>query len=739
MRKNLRSLLLACAFLLALTACSEHDSENVQQDQPQAGGVSELQNGDFYLQAYYSTVDPMANVDTITGAARVENCLLFGGQENGAPVLGLSSYSLGDGGRVAVYGADAVALDDPEAEDEAALYGVTADSESFYVLTGQSADERGYQGNVAVLRYSSAGQFLEKRRFSVGPAARPVGFSVGEGGQVALYTMDLPEGAGEYEYVYAVSLYSSAGELTARQVLEDRDLFSWAVRDGGVILSGHDSRMTGYYVRMDWETGTLTELEVVQPEGGPNLGICSYTSCQGLDGEFLIGGTGKFVSYDLDSGACELLLDTSDIAFPQSLYRLGWGPACRLGENTFVCCNGTNQVVVLGMEEKVYQERSVVTVAMLDVVREDEEDGKTYVFPLSEKPLHEANQSSSEYEYQAVHYNLNELDRLRADILAGECPDMILYDGDNYSYPGINTDNDLFDDLYAYIDADETLSRGDFLPNLLEAMSRGGALRRMWSSTGIQTLAAPSPAAGSGKGLTVADYDRIVAENDAYQVRFRYGYGGVELLGWLAPQGMYFVDRENGTCRFDSQEFRDLLAWCAATKADMEQAEQMQYAYELKEVLWWTTVNLVDLPRLEDRLWEDFVFVGTPNGGDGFHNYVCGDYVMAIPARSGNKEGAWAFIRERLSLERQVSMEGLPVIREAIYLSKFYSAASDYAKEQLEKLLDITKYAAGYSDYYTWEIIQEAGGAYLAGDKSLDEAIDLIQSRASLWVAEQYG
>lgn len=478
MRIKLQVLLLAF-ILFALAACGKNDSEDIQQDQPQAVEASEVKNGDIYLEAYYSAVNPMANVDTITGVARVGNFLLIGGERKGVPVLGLSLYAPGDGGRATVFGSSSVELDDPDAEDEAALYGVTADSESFYVLTGQSADERGYQGNIAVLHYSADGQFLEKRRLSVDPAARPVGFSVGEGGQMAVYTMDWQEGADEFEYVYAVSLYSASGELTARQVLENRDLFSWAVRDDGIILSGHDRSMTGFYIRMDLETGTLTELKVTQPVDGPDLGICSYTSCQGLDGEFLIGSTGKFVSYDLDSGACELLLDISDIAFPQSIYRLGWGPACRVGENAFVCCNGTNQVVVLGMEEKVYQKRSVVMVAILDVVREDEEDGETYIFPLSEESIREANQSSTEYEYQAVHYNLNELDRLRADILAGECPDLILYAGDDFFYPGINTDSDLFDDLYAYIDADEELSRDDFLPNLLEAMSRGGALRRM--------------------------------------------------------------------------------------------------------------------------------------------------------------------------------------------------------------------------------------------------------------------
>lgn len=156
-------------------------------------------------------------------------------------------------------------------------------------------------------------------------------------------------------------------------------------------------------------------------------------------------------------------------------------------------------------------------------------------------------------------------------------------------------------------------------------------------------------------------------------------------------------------------------------------------------LLQWTEVGLEEISRFEAWLGEDNVFVGLPNGGDGLHSYLCAGGAMAIPARSGNKEGAWAFIRGRLSLERQASLSALPVIREAIGLSSYYNAATDHAREQLNKLIDATKYAAGYSDHFVWQIIQEVGGAYLAGDKSLDEAVELIQSRASLWMAEQYG
>ncbi|MBD5162197.1 MAG: hypothetical protein HDT14_09325 [Oscillibacter sp.] len=731
MRKKLQSLLLACILLFTLAACGENSDENIQQDQPQAAEASELQNGDIYLQAYYNTFSPLANADTITGIARIGNYLLIGGEQKSAPVLGLALYSMNDSGRATVFSSASVDLDDPEAEDEAALYGVTTDGESFYVLTGQSIDEPRYQGDVAVLHYSADGQFLEKRRLSLGPAAQPVGFSVSESGQAVLYTLEPSEDNYGSKYVYAASVYSAEGELTARQTLESRQLFSWAVRDGGVILSGYGGSSAGFYVRMDLETGALTELEVIQPEGGP---ICSYTSCQGLDGEYIIVGTSQFISYDLGSGACELLFDTEAAAIPQTLFTMALGPACRLDENTFICCNGTNQVVVLGMEEKIFQERTPVTVALIDLAEVYE--GNTYIYPMTEDRVKEANQASTEYKYQAVHYNLNELDRLRADILAGDSPDLVMF-SDYEHFPGIQTDSDLFDDLYAYIDADETLSREDFLPNLLEAMSLNGELHRIWSSTQIYTLSAPSSAVGDGRGMTVVDYNRIVAENDAYQTRFSYGLGGVELLNWLSCGGMFFVDKENGTCSLDSREFRDLLAWCADTESDMALSKQMEGRVD--GLLQWTDIGLEEISRFEAWLGEDSVFVGVPNGGGGLHSYICVGGAMAIPARSGNKEGAWAFIRNRLSLERQASLSALPVIREAIELSSYYNAATDHAREQLEKLMDSTKYAAGYSDHFIWQIIQEVGGAYLAGDKSLDEAVELIQSRAGLWMAERYG
>jgi hypothetical protein len=57
-------------------------------------------------------------------------------------------------------------------------------------------------------------------------------------------------------------------------------------------------------------------------------------------------------------------------------------------------------------------------------------------------------------------------------------------------------------------------------------------------------------------------------------------------------------------------------------------------------------------------------------------------------------------------------------------------------KEQLLRLIDTASLndAIDYTLYYT---LQEEAQSYFAGDKTLDEAVDVIQRRASLFVAER--
>ena len=95
------------------------------------------------------------------------------------------------------------------------------------------------------------------------------------------------------------------------------------------------------------------------------------------------------------------------------------------------------------------------------------------------------------YEYQITHYDYGEQERYIADLTAGNAPDLVLFGTTPFvEYPGLDVNNEYYDDLYEYIDADDTLSRDSFLPNLLEAMSRDGELKFLCRQVTIATFVA---------------------------------------------------------------------------------------------------------------------------------------------------------------------------------------------------------------------------------------------------------
>lgn len=337
-------------------------------------------------------------------------------------------------------------------------------------------------------------------------------------------------------------------------------------------------------------------------------------------------------------------------------------------------------------------------------------------------------------------------------MVTGRAPDLVLTRGP----AEINTDSGLFDDLYPYIDADVTLSRDGFIPNLLQILSCGGELHQLWEAVEIYTLAARVSDVGDGAGLTPEDYNRIVEQDQQYQAVFERYVGKSVLLGWISNVGSSaFVDRENASCSFDSQAFRDLLAWCGDVGDDVPEGSGIA-PYDASEVvLMADPLQDVSVPaagrrylgRMERLTGEPCVFVGFPNGGGGFSYYANSGLgvAMAVPVQSRNKEGAWALIRERLSSEHQLEKGaggyyacGLPVI-DAVMRRRVEAELTEEDAAKLYALMESIQYAETFSARPLHTIIQEAGQAYLAGDKTLDEAVALIQSRAGLWGAEQYG
>lgn len=346
------------------------------------------------------------------------------------------------------------------------------------------------------------------------------------------------------------------------------------------------------------------------------------------------------------------------------------------------------------------------------------------------------------YEYQITHYDYGEHERYIADLTAGDAPDLVLFGTTPFvEYPGLDVNNEYYDDLYEYIDADDTLSWDSFLPNLLEAMSRDGELKFLCRQVTIATFVARRSAVGDGYGLLPSDYERILAENERYLSLFDTFVTKSSLLDSVCIiSESAFTDRENASCDFDNDYFRSLLEFCKSSPYD-EFIDGQSVSIGFKNALL-TPERISSALRfnvMPGVYGDDPVFVGFPDGDMGCSYYICG-LGYAIPAQSSNKEGAWAYIKHMLSVEAQRYVTaGLPVILEAFELALEDGDVSEDMQRKALELLERTKYAESVQDSGLKEIITDSCRNYFDGTATLDDTVDIIQSRASVYMSEQYG
>ena len=209
-------------------------------------------------------------------------------------------------------------------------------------------------------------------------------------------------------------------------------------------------------------------------------------------------------------------------------------------------------------------------------------DGKTkLVFgtigthDVHQKKIREFNQSNDRYYIELRNYagegimvydvtetgRENALKLLNAEVAAGQGPD--IWDTtlpiDLYARKGV------LEDLQPYIDSDPEIDLDALLGHVLECAAVDGKLYSVFNSFSIQTAAVSRELWGDKDSWTLAE---LLANRKKMQeggTIFGYGVGDVDTLRYLLEENLdYWVDWTSGTCRFDSDEFRELLEICKA-------------------------------------------------------------------------------------------------------------------------------------------------------------------------------
>lgn len=461
---------------------------------------------------------------------------------------------------------------------------------------------------------------------------------------------------------------------------------------------------------------------------------CGAYGLYGSDGQRLIG-------IDPETGTCAVILNWLDAGIDQNVFAV-----YDLGDDTLLVSADNGVFLVTPLE-------SVDSGIVLTLATFNYEDASAAAL--------EFNSSQSEYrvvvkdysEFNTRRNSAGGLEQLGLDIASGDAPDLYDLRGlpvSQYIQKG------LLEDMYPYIDTDPSMSREDFFPSLLKAMEADGGLYCIIPHCAIITMAAAPETAENPEDWSVQAMAELAAGADPFAGSVtRYDF----LQYMLAGYDSTFVDWRNGSCSFDEPEFAALLEF---VKLLPEESPTNWDDYDPLLLLSSVSSGLdVRINRFLLDCADDDAYVqslGLPGEESPRFLIAPAIYSWGMSASGEHKDGAWAFISTFLSEEYQEDRITIPLritawdaLREMeeTNVANGFSSFAMTPKGDLNLTINDTRHmdaleeliplVNGFYEENTalMEIIWSEAQTYFAGDKTVEEAVNLIQSRVSIYLAEQ--
>lgn len=369
--------------------------------------------------------------------------------------------------------------------------------------------------------------------------------------------------------------------------------------------------------------------------------------------------------------------------------------------------------------------------------------------------------------------------KMNNDIISGKIPDIMVF-SDNFDISSW-ANKGLLADIGELIAKDEELSKLEFLDNVFKAMYVNDKQYTLTSCFAVSTMVARKDMVGNRTGWTMPEMQQFLKTLPS-DVKAYDGDYTREIMLYYVMQfcGDDFVDINTGKCNFDSPEFIEILEFIKTLPEEINYDDDYWENYDWMEVqnmfrnkkavmMSCYIYDLKDMvSEFHGRLGDEAVFVGFPGVSGNSSVILPVSSVFAISAKSENQEGAWQFVRQYLTEEYQKSDKfyGLPVLKSA-FIEKanlatkkpFWMNEETGEKEEYdytywgsgeeiildpftqEEVDDICNFIYSiekgvYNNPYITNIVKEEAGAFFKGQKSAKDVVQIIQSRAQIYVDE---
>lgn len=377
-------------------------------------------------------------------------------------------------------------------------------------------------------------------------------------------------------------------------------------------------------------------------------------------------------------------------------------------------------------------------------------------------------------------YNTNEdwtagQTRLNSDITGGQMPDiMVLNDTSSY---GNYVSKGILADVGKLLEEDPELGQLEYLQNVWDAYSIGGKLYAIVPSFNVRTMIAKKSLVGEPETWTMADVEAVLATMPEGATAFGDMMRDSYIYYVLSYAGQDFINVETGKCNFNSQSFIEMLEYAKTLPTEYPEDYWEDYDYSSYQSQYRENRSLLcDLymsnirdakNTIKGLMGEEITFVGFPTADSNGSTLSAGNFTFILSARSKHLDGAWQFVRQFLTPEYQDSdrLYDMPVLKSAFlnrakeamerpywtdengnkeyYDDTWYMNGEEiiiepFTQQELDDICEFI-YSVNRMPYYNEDIsniITEEAAAFFEGQKSVQEVVDIIQSRAQVFVNE---
>lgn len=368
-------------------------------------------------------------------------------------------------------------------------------------------------------------------------------------------------------------------------------------------------------------------------------------------------------------------------------------------------------------------------------------------------------------------------ERLLAEMAAGHGPDIL--DLRDLPYRAL-VQQEYLEDLWPYIESDPDLGRESILEAPFRAAEVDGGLYTLFDKVYVHTLVGAESVTGARYSWTLEELLKAFSHMPADSTILEYYYDKDTAFYYVFRMVLdSYVDWETGECFFDSEQFRSSLEFVNSFPLEFEWTSSEEVNAEVTERILnerqmlafkalWRPIDLQFLDAIYGQGGRASL-IGYPmaDGSPGSTYYLPHNaYKMAMSSTCADKEAGWALLRELLLPQyanfddekfAEKGPEALPVNRKDYErLIRFDSSSKNTSKmsQSLYNGPTVQYHAATegelarYEDFLgsidkieicdntLYSLVKECCNPYFAGDKTLDETIQLIQNRVGLYVNE---